>query len=509
MANEPERPIEQLLRAAAKKRREEAGAPFELHAADRRLLQGEVARQFARGQAEPRASLPLLVRLWPRLAWAAAIFAVLVVGVSLLVPGPARLGRERMLAGVEEMQATRQAKALPTAPEAASAPRAGEREAAAPANLPTVAYTRTAQPAPRSPAGQPARQSYAAAPASPAADSLAAPQLVAKDSLVTKSGDNEQGKLALAPAPALEDRGREMPMAAPGAAATPPAAKLASHAFQPQEVFVPTPAHVAGGSAVPAPAPPVATAPAGPLVVTAEPASRSLDESATTARSYKALAAAAPANRPKAAWAGTDGVAASGAALAAQKSFGVSQRFLQVAAAPGAKAGYADKAKAARPVLVSFQVEQAGRELRLTDEDGSVYKGYLQVADAAQSNRRLRSEAPAAARTANVVNGALDQAAASNSNLDQLGPQNYAFRVAGTNRTLRKKVVFTGNLIATSNLIVLPPSATNRLFGSLLGNAAAGSAQTGILPLSNARITGKVQVGSGKAVEINALPAQP
>jgi hypothetical protein len=33
MANEPERPIEKLLRAAAKKRREEAGAPFELHSA--------------------------------------------------------------------------------------------------------------------------------------------------------------------------------------------------------------------------------------------------------------------------------------------------------------------------------------------------------------------------------------------------------------------------------------------------------------------------------------------
>ena len=50
MANEPERPIEKLLRAAAKKRRDEAGAPFELHPADRRLLQGEVARKFAKPQ---------------------------------------------------------------------------------------------------------------------------------------------------------------------------------------------------------------------------------------------------------------------------------------------------------------------------------------------------------------------------------------------------------------------------------------------------------------------------
>ena len=43
MANEPERPIEKLLRDAAQKRRDEAGAPLELHSATRRLLQGEVA----------------------------------------------------------------------------------------------------------------------------------------------------------------------------------------------------------------------------------------------------------------------------------------------------------------------------------------------------------------------------------------------------------------------------------------------------------------------------------
>ena len=41
-----ERPIEKLLRAFAKKRRDSAGAPVEMHPATRRLLQGEVARQF-------------------------------------------------------------------------------------------------------------------------------------------------------------------------------------------------------------------------------------------------------------------------------------------------------------------------------------------------------------------------------------------------------------------------------------------------------------------------------
>ena len=42
---EPERKIEKLLRAYAKKRRAQAGDPLTLHPATRRLLQGEVARR--------------------------------------------------------------------------------------------------------------------------------------------------------------------------------------------------------------------------------------------------------------------------------------------------------------------------------------------------------------------------------------------------------------------------------------------------------------------------------
>ena len=86
MANEPERPIETLLRAAAKKRRDEAGALFDLHPADRRLLQGEVARKFARLQPEPRSLAALLGQLWPRFAWGVGILAVLGLSVWLLLP---------------------------------------------------------------------------------------------------------------------------------------------------------------------------------------------------------------------------------------------------------------------------------------------------------------------------------------------------------------------------------------------------------------------------------------
>ncbi len=76
MANEPEKRIEQLLHCAARKRRDRAGPAFQLHPVNRRMLQGEVARRYHR----PAVALPewgAWLRLWPRLAWALGLAAVL------------------------------------------------------------------------------------------------------------------------------------------------------------------------------------------------------------------------------------------------------------------------------------------------------------------------------------------------------------------------------------------------------------------------------------------------
>ena len=112
MANEPELPIETLLRAAAKKRREEAGAPFELHPADRRLLQGEVTRKFARPQAETRSFAALVARLWPRLAWGVGILAILGLSVWVLLPLPRRAESEALLARNQPVSRAMPAKEL-------------------------------------------------------------------------------------------------------------------------------------------------------------------------------------------------------------------------------------------------------------------------------------------------------------------------------------------------------------------------------------------------------------
>src|ERR1035438_308163 len=122
MANEPERPIEKLLRAAAKKRCDEAGAPLELHPATRRLLQGEVARTFAKPKRESRSLTEALGQLWPRVAGGVAIFAVLVLAGYMLLPVPDKSKRGALMAKNELMPQARPSKQLLPPPLTTAAP---------------------------------------------------------------------------------------------------------------------------------------------------------------------------------------------------------------------------------------------------------------------------------------------------------------------------------------------------------------------------------------------------
>jgi hypothetical protein len=79
-----ERDIEKLLRQAAEKRRAEAGAPFELHPADRRLLQGKVRQRWPGRAAAASGAAP--DRLFPRLAWSFGLLAVIFLGAFLVLP---------------------------------------------------------------------------------------------------------------------------------------------------------------------------------------------------------------------------------------------------------------------------------------------------------------------------------------------------------------------------------------------------------------------------------------
>lgn len=86
MPETPDRKIEELLRAYAAKRREELGAPLDLHPATRRLFQAEVARLHPRQAAVPTTWWNALAALWPRLAFAAGVLAVLGVCLWRVAP---------------------------------------------------------------------------------------------------------------------------------------------------------------------------------------------------------------------------------------------------------------------------------------------------------------------------------------------------------------------------------------------------------------------------------------
>lgn len=96
-----ERPIEKLLRRYAKKRRDDAGAPVELHPATRRMLQGEVGRQFSKrgaGAGEPATFAQFLSGWRARLVWAVPVCIVLGIGTWVMLRPGGKTGNELQLA---------------------------------------------------------------------------------------------------------------------------------------------------------------------------------------------------------------------------------------------------------------------------------------------------------------------------------------------------------------------------------------------------------------------------
>jgi hypothetical protein len=497
MANEPERPIEKLLRDAVKKRRDEASAPMELHPATRRLLQGEVARTFAKPGRARRSASEVLGQLWPRFAWGVASFAVLVVVGYMLLPVPGTGKPEALLARNEPMtQAVPAKQSLPPPPAAVAtvpaspAPAVGSKPS-------EVAFADTTPPAP----ARAARQLGAER------------KPLAKDSLAAPVDREAKEQPAPATALGLADRSKAFgtDTAASGGQPAQAPAGVVNGAYQRQSGFAGKPAPAPSAPAAPAALPPVATTVAAASAASADESKNlTADKSEQLSFAYKSPAAVASANRHQSSPAAMDSLLKSVAeSRMATGSASAGQWFAQVAPGAKAKKSQADKAAPAHPVLASFQVQQAGRELWIVDSDGSVYSGYLQIADAARRQRLTTPDAPAAGLASRASEGALDEKAAVSGDADQQTMQTYSFRVAGTNRSLSKKVVFTGNLLAATNLTLPLPFGTNFSIGGGLGGSQNLPAQQGRLLLLNSRISGKVVIGNGKAVEVHALPTSP
>src|SRR3954468_2204570 len=84
MADEPNKRMDEMLKAYAEKRRQDPGATVELHPATRQMLQTEVARTYKQGPRAPIVQRVML--LWPRVAFAAACLIATLTVVLIVLP---------------------------------------------------------------------------------------------------------------------------------------------------------------------------------------------------------------------------------------------------------------------------------------------------------------------------------------------------------------------------------------------------------------------------------------
>jgi hypothetical protein len=443
MANEPERPIETSLRAAAKQRRDAAGVPFQLHPVNRCRLQEEVAREFGQPQRQPRSLAEVIGQFWPRIAWGVGLLAVLGLSVWLLLP-PLHQGEPAAkLAMNQPASEALAAKRSPPAPAAAPATLAPPPAPASEATSTELAFAEKAQAAGVNQARQ-----------------LNAPQpRLAADTTVAR-GDHEAGaKVARSGSVQLAERQKKAETQLATARSSPAAA----------------PADTAGGTY------------AARYGLAAKPPSLGGAQASVAAPPAVATKSPAPDLSPA----------------------NESVTFVQVVPKAKGTGAVTDKPASPSPVLTSFQVQQVGSELRVVDRDGSVYAGYWQAGAIPPPAIPTSTEGLAVAPRSQTREQFVELKPARALQKDQLASQSYAFRVVGTNRSLNQLVVFTGRMLTATNSTWSMPVATNLNIVRGTDGTRPPLAQQGIMPLLNTRISGHVVVGSGKAAEVNALPAKP
>ncbi len=525
MAETPNNDIEKQLREYAQQRRDAAGTPG-MHPATRAMLQAEVKQRLGgAGASRAHASRHDWLRFWPRLAFAFGAIVALGVAAILLVP-PGKPAKENFaLAKLEE-----------TTP--ASQFEVNSLPATAPALAPA---TRTFDDADRSVAA------------------TAAPRTLTVAGAVASPERRMDVPVAREAAKAVVPGGS---MSAPTATTFGMSADTAARTEPAKAMKAGTTREAAKAIAAASAAPPTSTAPAiGQGFILAD------KESAAKAQDYSGMAKSSGAfatsniqivgyadavgkdfKADRLLLAGTkaeDNKAqfdANASQNAARNKLGANAQFYRNVAVIEKSEG--KRKQAALPVLDEFTVAQEGETLTVIDRDGSVYNGYVRLAAVETERQNLNVEssnpiqlvpntgaggrAGAALdqrnynRAAQQTQNATGEAAQSwnmtqaSQNQKAFAPANYYFRVEGTNRSLKQRVVFSGNLLqhtaggmnnigalqnssVTLNYQQQTPRSGDAFFNSSTQNA----------PALNNVINGQVQLGDKKAGELNALSVGP
>ena len=451
-----DRPIEKLLRRYATKRREAAGEPLELHPATRRLLQGEVSRQFPKAGAEGNSAVAGWFTVF-RQRWvyaAAALGLLLIAGVMLVMNGD----KSQLATAPPKFELAKNE--MSPAKAATKEVRPQEREADAARGVAVPAPVSASAPEP--------------APSRPAA---AAPSARGND------------KRPRASAPTL--------------------AKKAPQAIAPLEAYASAVMTNQSGSAHLA-AKPVSLAPAAAfaeernsLAVAAQDQSASLADSSV--RLDSKITANTLERRSEPATGSVAFETQSGVPASARYGFktqaktaAVSQSFANQAPIPVTKT--TRKAAPASPVLANFQMEQAGDQLRVIDGDGSIYVGDLNPAPASYGGGSKDAAAFKQGEKLALRRSAAPAAAA------PPPAQNYFYRVAGTNRTLNQQVEFTWQFVELTNQ---QAKSKGQVVGDALKQDSLVVPQQFPALLQNSAINGRAQINAAKEIEINAVPVKP
>ena len=483
---DPERPIEKLLRQAAEARRVQAGSP-ELHAVNRRMLQGEIARKFASAAPQKRSFFELFM---PRIAWSAAMLIGLGLATSLMLPRHAEQPKEMFFAKNDRASAPDLMKERLPSGAAAEKP-------SAPLQTPAVAA-----------ADQSARMT----------DAVGAPVAQAerdKDSFSFEARKTEPEKKQLA----LNEPAAAPPATMSGGslATVKQKEELASRALRaavPPKSAMPSEEMTRRqyGSAAPTQPAPSSAAAAGANAYGGEtrPGVAGADQPNSTLASARAELAKAATSTSSFVASQTNAAAFANVARRSPAPLAqVAQQFVR-ADALARNIELADKSATAKPILASFELRQIGRQVRIVDSDGSIYTGNFELPktfDFLDSETQqkgdgtsvLKSAASPANRVAPSENAVERHGALDDAKLQ--ADLSYAFTVTGTNQTLNQLVTFTGQILTPTNVLsVLGPA------GTLNGNRAAPP-ELNPLPLGNSRVSGKALIGTNREIEVNAVPA--
>jgi hypothetical protein len=491
-----ERPIEKLLRRAAQKRSAEAGLPPELHPANRRSLQAEVARQFPKPDAPKQSVLAewwnLLKRRWVygvagfALLWVAAIAIIPLVAppkskpqteLALNFPHPEKLGMkvaeetpvlaEASFAVNSATPSPGEATTLPTPPSSVAAP--------------SMAVTLTTRNDRDRSAKRETRDS-----ALVMADAMVATEAAAQS--------RKDGSLTLAANDATSSGLSR--------------AKTASTPQRSQTERRNTNAELRAGSSGGnfTAQPEDAALKAERQLLAAELGKeRRADSGLGVMGSVISAQAAPPATQ-------ADGYYADKALL--NRGGGVEQEQLtrnsqmfsnataDQQARPKALRAYGELP---RPVSSNFKIEQMGRDLRVIDGDGSVYTGVVDEENTLYKQKIARQNWNLSNAYEGKFKFQTPKSTPAQSVAKQQAAEYFRYRVEGTNRSLNQNVVFSWNFIDTNALAA----------GNLDYKVAEQKLDATKLPsqfpalLQNSFINGRAQFGEGREVEVNALPVKP